>query len=100
MSVTLMPPALMAATGIAHSHLLYCPNCPYKIASKWKPSIKFGWCVELSCNDCQNEWFVCNFCPSNTKQYFNATEMKRHHPQIHSASKKQRVAAESQDVLM
>jgi hypothetical protein len=43
-----MPPVLRAATSIAPSHLLYCPNCWYKIASKWKPSDKFGWCVKLS----------------------------------------------------
>jgi hypothetical protein len=95
-SMPIMPPALRLATGLAPSHLLYCSSCPSKIASDWKPNNKYGWCVQLSCDKCTKDWFVCKFCPRNINQYYTVRQMKRHNSRIHALSKEQQVAAESQ----
>jgi len=45
----------------------------------------YSWCLSLTCSQCQEHWFVCRMCDSNTQrvQISDTSSRRRHHRRYH-----------------
>ena len=64
--------------------LLHCPQCnPKVLGTKWKPHVKYGWGLQLTCPTCHLIWTVCRICANQRAYMLTTYSLSRHQRNKH-----------------